>query len=350
LPEELKRDAPAGPLMQQTAGGSSPQTPPGPEMLRRGKADTDPAHGKAPSARTLEEHLRLGVINLDKPAGPTSHQVVAWLKLALGVKKAGHGGTLDPQVTGVLPIAILDATKVVRTLLEAPKEYVCVLETQREVKPERLNQVLLEFQGPVYQVPPLKSAVKRELRIRTIYKTEVLETTTRQALFRTSCEAGTYIRKLCTDVGLVLGPGGHMRELRRSVTGPFREATSVSLQDVRDAHEHWKETKDETWIREVVRSVEELVAHLPRVTIRDSAVDAICHGADLALPGVVEVQADIAEKDLVAVFSLKGELVCVGRAKMTGQGMAERDSGIGVKTERVVMKPGTYRRQWSGAA
>ena len=335
--------------MATHAGGSAPQTPPRPEMLRRAQADTDPAHGKPPSQRSIEEHLKLGVINLDKPAGPTSHQVVAWLKQALGLAKAGHGGTLDPQVTGVLPIAILDATKVVRTLLEAPKEYVCVLETQREVKPDRLKQVLLEFQGPIYQVPPLKSAVKRELRVRSIYKTEVLETTPRQALFRTSCEAGTYIRKLCTDVGLVLGPGGHMRALRRSVTGPFKEETSVTLQDVRDAWEHYKGSKDETWLREVVRPVEELVGHLPRVVCRDSAVDALCHGADLALPGVVEVDAAIEEKDLVAVFSLKDELVCVGRAKMTGKGMAERESGIGVKTERVVMKPSTYPRKWGGA-
>lgn len=319
-------------------------------MLVRGKADTDPAYGTDPYKRSIQDHLRLGVINLDKPAGPTSHQVVAWLKLALGVAKAGHGGTLDPNVTGVLPIAILDATKVVRTLLEAPKEYVTVLEMQRDVNPARLRQVILEFQGPVYQVPPLKSAVKRELRVRTIYKTEIMEVTQRHALFRSSCEAGTYIRKLCTDVGLVAGPGGHMRELRRSVTGPFKEATCVTLQDVRDAHEHWKETKDEAWLREVIRPVEELVAHLPRVTIRDSAVDALCHGADLALPGVVEVQPDIEEKDLCAVFSLKGELVCVGRAKMVAKGMVEREGGIAIKTERVVMKPGTYKRSWGASS
>lgn len=320
------------------------------EMLRRAKADTDPAQGKPPSARTIEEHLRLGVINLDKPAGPTSHQVVAWLKTALGVEKAGHGGTLDPGVTGVLPVAILDATKVVRTLLEAPKEYVCVVETHREVPSERLRETILLFQGPIYQVPPLKSAVKRELRVRTIYKSEVMETTSRLALFRVSCEAGTYIRKLCTDVGHLLGPGAHMRELRRSRTGPFPEATCVTLQDVRDAYEHWKETKDEAWIREVIRPVEELVAHLPRVTLRDSAVDAVCHGADLALPGVVEVQADLAEGDLAAMFSLKGELVGVGRAKMTGKAATERETGILVKTERVVMKPGTYRKGWKEAA
>ncbi|HEX2021391.1 MAG TPA: RNA-guided pseudouridylation complex pseudouridine synthase subunit Cbf5 [Candidatus Thermoplasmatota archaeon] len=323
-----------------------------PEMIVRARGDTDPAHGKPPSARTIEEHLRLGVVNLDKPAGPTSHQVVAWLKLAIKVDKAGHGGTLDPQVTGVLPVAILDATRVVRTLLEAPKEYVCVFEAHREVKPDRVREVLQEFTGPIYQVPPLKSAVKRELRVRRVYRTEVIETTPRLALFRTSCQAGTYIRKLCHDVGLVLGPGGHMRDLRRSVTGPFREETSVTLQDLRDAYEHWVETKDESWLREVVRPVEELVGHLPRVVIRDTAVDALCHGADLAIPGVLEMEKTLAKDDLAACFTLKGELVAVGRAKMSADDASKRDSGVLLKTERVVMAPGTYPKGWGqpGAA
>lgn len=317
-----------------------------PEMLVRAKAESDPAHGVLPTRRPIEQHLAYGVINLDKPDGPTSHQVVAWLKEALGLEKAGHGGTLDPSVTGVLPVALLKATRVVRTLLEAPKEYVCVLELHRDVPPERTRQVLLEFQGPVWQVPPLKSAVKRELRQRTIYKTEVMEVTPRQALFRSSCEAGTYMRKLCTDVGLVLGPGGNMRALRRTRTGPFSEGTCVSLQDVRDAYEHWKETKDEAWLREVVRPVEELVAHLPRVVIRDSAVDALCHGADLAIPGIVEVEKRMKPDDLVAVFTLKGELVAVGTAKMDAEAAVTKETGIVLKTERVVMDLGTYPRKW----
>lgn len=316
------------------------------EMLRKAKADTDPAFGTPPAQRGLEEHLRLGVVNLDKPAGPTSHQVVAWLKTALRVDKAGHGGTLDPNVTGVLPVAILDATRVVRTLLEAPKEYVCVIETHRAVKPERMRETLMLFRGPIWQVPPLKSAVKRELRQRTVYSMEVMEATDRLALFRVSCEAGTYIRKLCHDVGLVLGPGAHMRDLRRSVTGPFQETTCVTMHDVRDAYEHWLETKDESWLRRVVQPVEALVGHLPRLVCRDSAVDALCHGADLALPGVVEVEKGIQEGDLVAVFTLKGELVCVSRAKMTSDSAMQRDTGILAKTERVVMRPGTYPRKW----
>jgi H/ACA ribonucleoprotein complex subunit 4 len=319
------------------------------EMLQRARADTDPALGKPPAERTLEEHLRLGVVNLDKPAGPTSHQVVAWLKLALKVDKAGHGGTLDPQVTGVLPVAILDATRVVRTLLEAPKEYVCILETHRAVKPERMRAVLDEFVGPIYQVPPLKSAVKRELRIRTIYRMQVMETTDRLALFRVSCEAGTYIRKLCHDAGVLLGPGGHMRDLRRSVTGPFHESTAVTMHDLKDAYEHYVETKDESWLRTYIQPVENLVGHLPRIVVRDSAVDALCHGADLALPGVVEVEKALVPDDLAAVFTLKGELVCVSRAKMPAQAAIERESGILAKTERVVMTPGTYPRKWGAS-
>ena len=317
-----------------------------PEMLQRARSDTDPAHGRAPGERPIEEHLRLGVINLDKPAGPTSHQVVAWLKEAIRVDKAGHGGTLDPNVTGVLPVAILDSTRVVRTLLEAPKEYVCVLETHRETQPERIRKVLSEFVGPIYQVPPLKSAVKRELRVRTIYAMDVMEVTSRQALFRVSCEAGTYIRKLCHDVGVVLGPGANMRDLRRSVTGPFHESTSVTLHDVRDAYEHWKEAGDESWLRKVVQPVESLVAHLPRVVVRDSAVDALCHGADLALPGVLDVDASLAEGDLAAVFTLKGELIGVGRAKMAAKAIVERETGIALKSERIVMRTSVYPRKW----
>lgn len=315
-------------------------------MVVRAKADTDPAYGKKPSARTLEEHLRLGAVNLDKPAGPTSHQVVAWLKQALHVNKAGHGGTLDPNVTGVLPIAIEDATRVIRSLLEAPKEYVCVLETHRETKPEKLRETLQIFQGKIYQVPPLKSAVKRELRVREIYELEIYETTGRLALFRVSCEAGTYIRKLCTDVGTILGPGAHMRDLRRSKTGPFRERNAVTLQDLKDAYTTWKEDGDGAWLREVVRPVEELVGHLPRIVVRDTAVDALCHGADLALPGVLQVQSDMEEGDLAAAFTLKGELVAVGRTKMAAKDVPEKEGGILLKTDRVVMTPGTYPRRW----
>ncbi len=318
---------------------------PGRSFALRRQAETNADHGLRPHERPLAEHLRFGVVNLDKPSGPSSHQVVAWIKLALNLEKAGHGGTLDPNVTGVLPVALLDATRVVKTLLEAPKEYITVVETHREVEDKAMRDAILTFKGPVYQIPPLKSAVKRELRVRSIYALEVLEVEPRRALFRVACEAGTYIRKLCTDIGLILGGGAQMRDLRRIRTGPFTEADAVTLHDLRDAYETWKATKDETELRRVVRPVEDLVAHLPVIVVRDSAVDAICHGAYLAAPGVVAVEDAVKAGGLTAIFSLKGELVAIAKSRHAGDVFVDAE-GVVAETARVVMDPGTYPKGW----
>jgi H/ACA ribonucleoprotein complex subunit 4 len=272
--------------------------------------------------------------------------VVAWLKEALRLDKAGHGGTLDPGVTGVLPVALEEGTRLVRTLLEAPKEYVVDMECHRDLPESQIREAVLSFQGPIWQMPPLESAVKRELRVRTIYAAEILEVSGRRALFRCSCEAGTYMRKLCHDIGTVLLVGGHMAALRRVRTGPFTERTSVTLQDVRDAYVRWAESKDEDELRRVVRPIEEMVAHLPRVELRDGAVDAICHGAPLAMPGVAAADERIEGGELVAMFTLKGELVAVGRAETPAKSMVEAAKGVAARTTRVLMAPGTYPRGW----
>lgn len=316
-------------------------------MLLRSKATTDPAYGWDPHDRPLEEHLRVGVVNLDKPEGPTSHQVVAWLKDALEIGKAGHGGTLDPQVTGVLPVALRDATRVVGTLHEATKEYVAVLETHAEVDPDTLRETLLEFQGPIYQTPPAKSAVKQRLRVRTIHGIEILEATGRHALFRVVCEAGTYVRTLCADVGTVLGVGASMRDLRRTRAGPFREEDACTLHDVKDAYVFHQEEREESWLRDVVQPVEDLLAPLPRVVVRDSTVDAVCHGAEVAVPGVTEVEKGIEAGDRVTVASGKGEAVAVGQARLSDEEMVFADEGVAVETDSVLMEPGTYPKGWS---
>ncbi len=315
-------------------------------MVVRAQASTDQRHGHDPHERPMEELLRVGVVNLDKPQGPTSHQVVSWLKDALEVGKAGHGGTLDPNVTGVLPVALLDATRVVGTLLEAGKEYVTVMELHDEVPEYRVMEVLREFTGPIYQVPPLKSAVKRQLRVREIYELEVLEAQPRHVLFRVACEAGTYVRSLCHDVGRVLGVGGHMRDLRRTRSGPLAEGDCVNLHDVRDAYVFWKEEGMEEPLREVVRPVEELLEPFPRVVVRDSAVDALCHGADLAVPGVLEVERGVEPGDTVVVNSLKGEAVALAEAALRDEAMVLEEHGVAARTSRVLMEPGTYPRGW----
>ncbi len=314
-------------------------------MKRSGK--TDPAYGMPPEKRTLEMHLKLGAINLDKPSGPTSHEVVAWVKRILELEKAGHSGTLDPKVTGILPTLLGNATRVMDTLLLAGKEYICLMHVHKPQPRKRILEVCNEFVGPIYQTPPLKSAVVRQLRIRTIYYLEVLEIEGQQVLFRAGCEAGTYIRKLCFDIGLALGTGASMEELRRTKAGPFREdETLVTLHQLKDAYEIWKETGDESGLRRVILPVEAALRHLPRLTIADNAVDAVCHGAPLAAPGLLSLETDINKGDGVALFTLKGEAVAVAQAQMTSIEMLGSKTGIVALTERVIMEPGTYPKAW----
>ncbi len=314
-------------------------------VKRSGK--TNPAYGIPPQMRSLKMHMSLGAINLDKTSGPTSHEVAAWVKRILEVEKAGHSGTLDPKVSGILPVLLGDATRIMDTLLLAGKEYICLMRVHKPQPKKRLFDVCKEFMGPIFQKPPLKSSVVKELRIRTIYYLDVLEIEEQRVLMCVGCQAGTYIRKLCFDIGLALGTGANMEELRRTRAGPFREdETLVTLHQLMDAYMTWKETGDETGLRRVILPVETALRHLPRLVIADNAVDAICHGAPLALPGLLRLETDISKGDIVALFTLKGEAVGIGRADMNSRELLDGKNGIAVLTERVIMEPGTYPKAW----
>jgi H/ACA ribonucleoprotein complex subunit 4 len=300
-----------------------------------------------PEKRSLEKHMALGAINLDKTSGPTSHEVAAWVKRILEIEKAGHSGTLDPKVTGILPVLLGNATRIMEVLLLAGKEYICLMHVHKPVPKKRILEVCREFMGPIFQKPPLKSSVVKELRTRTIYYLDVLEIDEQHVLMRVGCEAGTYIRKLCFDIGLALGTGANMEELRRTRAGPFREdRTLVTLHQLADAVAALKEQNDASLLRQCIQPVEVALAHLPKLVIADNAVDAVCHGAPLAAPGLISLETDINKGDAVAFFTLKGEAVAVGLADMDSQEMLASKTGIAARTERVIMEPGTYPKAW----
>jgi H/ACA ribonucleoprotein complex subunit 4 len=315
------------------------------KFLIRAKEPEGP-WGKRPEERTIEELLRASIINLDKPSGPTSHEVVAWLRKLLHLKKAGHGGTLDPPATGVLPVGVNAGTKVLQALLSAGKEYVGILHLHGDVPEEKIQEVASTFVGDIYQRPPVKSAVKRRLRIRTIYYLEIIEVDGRDVIFRVGTSAGTYVRKICHDLGMLLGVGGHMAELRRTRVGDYREENAATLQDVVDAYHFWKENGMEEPARKVFLPVETAVVHLPKIIVRDSAVAAITYGANLAVPGILEVQEGIKPGDMVALMTKKGELVALARALMTSEQMVEEEHGYAADVERVIMEQGVYPPMW----
>jgi H/ACA ribonucleoprotein complex subunit 4 len=316
-------------------------------LVRKSGAWTNPSYGCYPEKRPILDYIEKGVVNIDKPKGPTSHEVAAWIKNILGVNTAGHAGSLDPKVTGLLPTLLGKATKAVPALRLSGKEYVCLMKLHREMPPKLVRKVCEEFSGPIYQVPPIKSAVKRVLRIRTIYYLEVLEIAGSSVLFRVGCEAGTYIRKLCHDIGLALGCGGHMQELRRTKAGPFTERTLVTLQDLKDAYVFWKEDGDESELRRVIRPMESAVSHLPRILLRDSAVDAVCSGAYLAVPGITSVDSNLTKGDIVGLFTLKGELVALAKAEMSTEEILKASTGLAATPVRIMIKIGTYPKGWT---
>jgi tRNA pseudouridine55 synthase len=326
-----------------------------------------PADGKdllraPPGERSVPELLRFGVVNLDKPAGPSSHQVSAWVRDAIdgtlaaldpeGAPTGGvaHSGTLDPKVTGCLPTLTGDATRMAQVFLEGAKEYVAVLELHGS-PPAGFREVVAEFEDDIYQKPPRKSAVSRRLRTRTIHDLDVLAVEDRRSLLRIRCESGTYVRKLCHDLGLATGVGAHMGHLRRTATDPFDDRDLRTLQDLVDGLA-WAKGGDDEFLREVVRPAEDALTHLPAVTVARSAARNVATGAPVYAPGVIDVDdaalqtesADTrgdgdaatdgdSDPPLVACFTPDGVAVCLGRVV----GDPDVDSGTIVALERVLL-------------
>lgn len=319
------------------------------KRLVKATATTNPRFGAYPKDRTPEQLLQYGVINLDKPSGPTSHQVAAWVRDIFGIPQAGHGGTLDPRATGVLPLALNQATKGVRALLQAGKEYVTLMRLHADAPEEKVREAAASIVGKVKQLPPVRSAVARRVRKREIYYLDVLETSGRDVLFRVGCEAGTYVRNLCIDLGKKIGVRAHMQQLRRSRTGPFGLEDAVTLQDVRDAYEESKTGRTEELVA-VLRPMEALFTHLPKLILRDSAIGAVCHGAALMAPGVVALDDGVEPGHEVLLESLKGEAVALAEAAQASKQLAEQETGLAAKPTRILLPKDTYPKVWKHRA
>ncbi len=308
---------------------------------------TDDAYGTYYDKRTIEQLLNYGIIILDKPPGPTSHETVAWTKRILKLPKIGHSGTLDPQVSGVLPLGLGEATKALGVLLFGPKEYHALGRVHSLPSKEKLNEVIDLFRGEIFQKPPQRSAVVRQTRTRTIYELEVLEQKERLLLTRILCEAGTYIRKLYYDLGEILGPGATMIELRRTRVDQFRESDGlVTLHELADAFALWEEKKDESKLMKMIKPVELALSELKSVVIRDSAVDALCHGAQLAIPGILQISSNLKKGDIVGIYTQKGEAVALAESTMSEEEIRDATKGYAFETKRIIMAPNTYPKKW----
>jgi len=319
-------------------------------LVRTGHFTPIPA-GCNPLRRDLASYVSSGVINLDKPSNPSSHEVVAWLKRMLRVERTGHSGTLDPKVTGCLIVCIDRATRLVKSQQGAGKEYVAVLRLHGKLPggEAQLARALETLTGALFQRPPLISAVKRQLRIRSIYSSKLLEFDNERqlAVFHVSCEAGTYIRTLCVHLGLLLGVGGHMQELRRVRSGAMDEKNGMAtLHDVLDAQWIYDNQRDESALRTVISPLESLLTGYKRVVVKDSAVNAVCYGAKLMLPGLLRYESGIDVYEEIVLITTKGEAIAIGIAQMSTVEMSSCDHGVVAKVKRCIMERDLYPRRW----
>ncbi|MDO8628169.1 MAG: RNA-guided pseudouridylation complex pseudouridine synthase subunit Cbf5 [Nanoarchaeota archaeon] len=314
------------------------------EIIVKKIAETNPSYGYNPKQRPIEEHIKYGIFNCNKPDGPTSHQVAEYVKNILHLTKAGNTGTLDPAVSGVLPITLEKATRVGQALLKAGKEYICYMKLHNDKTEKEIREAINKFVGTITQMPPVKSAVKRQLRDRDIYYLEILEIAGRNVLFKVGCQAGTYIRTLCVDIGKQLGIGAHMQQLVRTKAGPFTYETWKTLHDLQDAYINWKEEGKEEQLRACITPYEKAVDYLPKIWVFDSAVNPICNGAEVYVTGISKL-TPLQPGALTAIMTLKNELIGLGIAQLETEEALKLERGVAVKTDAIFLDKELYPKQ-----
>lgn len=322
-------------------------------MTSRIVIDESPAktsrHGKIPSERGLEALMEAGVILVDKPPGPSSHQLASWARDILGLKRLGHGGTLDPFATGALTLLLGKATRLTEVVLSGNKTYIAVLKIDSSISSRQVEEVLERFSGEIYNVPPLESAVKIRVRTRTIQEIKLLESDQEDGLHTVSvsCQAGTYIRTLARDIGLMLGTPCVLSELHRHSTGSFEQSSLCTMQQLADAAMLAEEGDEEALCR-LIAPVERILGSIPGVWVRDSAIASICHGAPLAVPGVVSLDSAMSAGDKTVIWSSKGEAIAVGEMIVDSSDVPNMTEGELVKPKIVLMDKDEYPGAWSG--
>jgi H/ACA ribonucleoprotein complex subunit 4 len=298
----------------------------------------------------VAERIRSGAfLVLDKPRGPSSHQVTAWARDLVGARAAGHAGTLDPNVSGVLWIGVGPALGLVPLVLEFPKSYIGVAVLHGDVPQARLEEVAREFVGPIFQTPPVRSAVKRERRVRTVHRLDLLERDGHRFILSAEVDSGTYVRTLAVDLGDALGVGAHLEELRRTSTGPFSEGAAVPLSVLADARASAAAGEPEALLA-LLHPAEEVWREFPSLVLKDAAASAVAHGAPLAPGGVLSASGTFERGDRLVLLDRERHLVATGVAvRGATEPRVKTESWI-VRPSKVFADPARYPPLWRSKA
>lgn len=251
-------------------------------------------------------------IVVDKPRGPPSAQVGNWVRDIVEIEKSGHIGTLDPAVSGVLIIALGKAVKLSKFLSGQDKEYIAVMQLHRKINEDKIRSVFKQFTGKIEQMPPLRSAVAKRLRTRTIHNMKILDINEKQVLFKVKCQGGTYIRKLIFDMGKKLGCGANMLELRRTQSGKVKENEVNTIYEIKDAYWLYKEKNNSSKLLKMLRSPEEMLDFLPIVKVKNSAIPSIAYGSPIYRKALLE-NYNFEKESFVRIYSEDNLFLCTAK-------------------------------------
>ncbi len=275
-----------------------------------------------------------GFVIVDKCPRLTSREISAFIAKWAGTK-AGHVGTLDPLVSGVLPVAVGRSRKLIRYVVGSEKEYVGVVRFARELPKERVESVFARFVGEITQIPPKQSAVAKRPRKRRVFSLTLLELEGKKALFRAVVEAGTYIRVLCQDIGKALGVKAVMDELRRVRVGGITEESAHRMEEIFAAFYLWREGNDRL-LRRVLLPPDALLSRYPKVEISKRAAENLLRGAPLYRPGLLSAES-FNQDEVVRVYC-EGKFVGMGRAVVSSSEANQMRKGVVLRMERVHMR------------
>lgn len=276
--------------------------------------------------KSIEYLKEYSLLILDKSKGPKSRESTEFLRERFGFRKAGHAGTLDPITTGVLPVFLNKGNKISSVLSLSRKRYLATMNIHQDISKLKLKKSLKKFTGKIMQRVPKISAVKRQTREREIYSIKLIEFNDRIAKIDVECQAGTYIRKLIHDIGEDLETGAHMFELRRIKSGPFTEKDAISEKRIREYLE-----SDETKIRKILIPLEKAVSEIKKIWVDDGVLKPWSYGSPVYFNGVLQFSEGIVEKEKIAVFNRKNELIGVGIARADSKLLKTAKEGIAVR-------------------
>ncbi len=280
-----------------------------------------------------------GLILVDKPKHLTSNEVTVFVKRMSGAGRAGHVGTLDPNVSGVLPVAVGRSTKLIRFISGFDKTYVCAVKFEKEITKKQFCDAARQWEGVITQTPPKQSAVARRPRKRKVHYIHFLDMIKSKhvVLFETKVEAGTYIRVLCKDLGRTLGTNAEMIDLRRIRAGVFEEEQCWTLNEVNYAF-HELSNGNPSYVEKVLLPPNKFLGFLNEVVIRKSAAKSLLSGAQLMRPGIVDAQ-EFNAGDYVRVVLEDKTFVGVGRAVVDWKDVKSKSRGLVIKMMRVHITP-----------